>query len=75
MKTSEIISKVRILHFLSDALMCDSLSFFSWVSVFPYVQELDLTRVDRKMWTWRLDALWDLCPELQLINIIEKNLP
>jgi hypothetical protein len=50
--------------------MCDS--FFSWVSVFPYVQELDLTQVvpgDPNMWTWRLDALWDSCPELRTIIV------
>jgi len=58
--------------------MCDS--FFSWVSVFPYVQEVNLTQfvpVDPKMWTWRLDALWDSCPELQLIvvgrNTFQRN--
>ena len=54
--------------------MCDS--FFSWVSVFPYVQELDLTQLvpgDPKMWTWRLDALWDSCPELQSIIVKKKT--
>ena len=51
-------------------------SFFSWVSVFPYVQELDLTQLvhpDPKMWTWRFDALWDSCPELQLIIVRGKT--
>ena len=49
--------------------MCDI--FFSWVSVFPYVQELYLKQVvpgDPNMCrTWRLDALWDFCPELQSV--------
>ncbi|EDR04220.1 uncharacterized protein LACBIDRAFT_330846 [Laccaria bicolor S238N-H82] len=52
-------------------------SFFSWLPVkFPYVQELDLTWVvppDPNMWTWRLDVLWDFCPELQSIIVREKT--
>ena len=53
--------------------MCDS--FFAWVSVFSCVQELNLTQLvplDSKMWTWRIDALWDSCPELQLIIVEGK---
>jgi len=69
-KTLEIIR----FGFRISSEMCDS--FFSWVSVFPYVQELDLTQVvppDPKMWTWRLDALWDSCPELRVIIVGVKT--
>ncbi|EDR07335.1 uncharacterized protein LACBIDRAFT_327754, partial [Laccaria bicolor S238N-H82] len=69
-KTLEIIR----FGFLISSEMCDS--FFSWVSVFPYVQDLDLTQLvpgDPKMWTWRLDALWDSCPELQSIIVKRKT--
>ncbi|KIJ94762.1 hypothetical protein K443DRAFT_349468 [Laccaria amethystina LaAM-08-1] len=69
-KTLEIIR----FGFRITSEMCDS--FFSWVSVFPYVQELDLTQMvppDSKMWTWRLDGLWDSCPELQSIRVGVKT--
>ena len=65
-KTLEIIR----FGFRMSSEMCDN--FFSWVSVFPCVQELDLAQLvppDLIMWTWRLDALWDSCPELQLIIV------
>ena len=54
-KTIEIIR----FGFHISSEMCDS--FFSWVLVFPYIQELDLSWVvpmDPKMWTWKLDALY-----------------
>ena len=55
--------------------MCNS--FISWVSVFPYVQELDLTQLvvppDSEVWTLRIDALWDSCPELLLIIVGVKT--
>ena len=69
-KTLEIIR----FGFPFSSEMCDS--FFSWVSVFPYVQELELMQLvpgDPKMWTWRLDALWDSCPELQSIVVKRKT--
>ena len=69
-KTLEIIR----LGFPISAKMCDS--FFSWVSVFPYVQELDLTQMvppHPNMWTWRLNVLWDSCPELQTIIVGAKT--
>ncbi|EDR04219.1 uncharacterized protein LACBIDRAFT_295094 [Laccaria bicolor S238N-H82] len=51
--------------------VCDS--FFYWVSdMFPCVQKLDLRRIvlpDPNIWTWRVDALWDSCPELQSIIV------
>ena len=61
-------------RFCLSSEMCDS--FFSWVSAFPYIQELDLTwvvPVDPESWTWRLDALWDSCPELQVIKVGVKT--
>ena len=54
--------------------VCDS--FFSWVSLFPYVQELDLRRVvleNPNMWTWRVDELWDSCPELRSVIVGVKT--
>jgi len=66
--------KIIRFEFRMSSEMCDS--FFSWISFFPYVQELDLTQLvppDSKMWTWRLDALWDSCPELQLIIVGVKT--
>ncbi|EDR04218.1 uncharacterized protein LACBIDRAFT_330842 [Laccaria bicolor S238N-H82] len=69
-KTLEVIR----FGFRMPSEMCDS--FFSWVSVFHYMQELDLTRLvppDSKMWTWRIDALWDSCPELQSIVVGVKT--
>ena len=70
-KTLEIIT----FEFPISLHMCDS--FFSWVSVkFPYVQELDLTRAipgDLNMRIWRLDALWDSCPELRSIIVGVKT--
>ena len=70
-KTLEIIR----FGFRMSSEMCDS--FISWVSVFLCVQELDLTQLvvppDSEVWTLRIDALWDSCPELQLIIVGVKT--
>ena len=62
-------------RFSPSSEMCYSV--FSWVSTFPYVQEVDMTQVvpgDPNMCrTWRLNALWDSCPELQSITIGVKT--
>ena len=69
--SSECVKTLEIITFEKFPISC--LRFFSWVSVkFPYVQELDLKRVvslDLNMWTRRLDALWDSCPELRSVII------
>jgi len=54
--------------------MCES--FFAWVSLFPSIQELEITQIvplRLKSWTGSLNALWDSCPELQSIVIGVKT--
>ncbi|KIJ94763.1 hypothetical protein K443DRAFT_683503 [Laccaria amethystina LaAM-08-1] len=69
----DYVKKLEIIASMSLE-MCDS--FCSWVSGFPYVQELDLMQVvpeDSKIWIWRLEMLWDSCPELQSIRVGVKT--
>jgi len=61
--------EVVIRGFQMPEEMCES--FFAWVSLFPSIQELELTQIvplRLNPWTRSLNALWDSCPELQSIT-------
>jgi hypothetical protein len=62
--------EIVICGFQMPQEMCGS--FFSWVSLFPSIQELEITQIvplRLKSWTGSLNVLWDSCPELQSITV------
>jgi hypothetical protein len=66
--------EIVICGFQMPQEMCES--FFSWVSLFPSIQELEITQVfplRLKSWTGSLNVLWDSCPELQSITVGVKT--
>ncbi|KIJ99699.1 hypothetical protein K443DRAFT_101708 [Laccaria amethystina LaAM-08-1] len=66
--------EIVICGFQMPQEMCGS--FFSWVSLFPSIQELEITQIvplRLKSWTGSLNVLWDSCPELQSITVGVKT--